>query len=109
MDCAGQRCQLDVNGELFGFDQVFDVSLSGTGIALPLPLDPGTPVQLLFQSEEETVQVRGTIAWCKRSGEAQNPLIPPQFRGGIRFDAADSGNSRKLYRALNRYFSNVDA
>jgi len=99
-ECKDKRYQIEINGEFFPFSQIEDVSVSGAGVTLPLPLDVGTPVQIRRLTEDGEISLRGTIAWCDTQPAEHNPLKPCSFRSGILFHPSDEKASYALYSAL---------
>lgn len=95
---------IEVNGDRHLFDTVKDVSVSGAGVRLPVPLLPSSPVVLGFEQEDYQVRVQATVVWCQECeepGAANNH--PPHYRLGIRFNPLDLKNSSMLFLALREF------
>ncbi len=100
MVCPEGRCIIEVNGERFPLTHINDVSESGTGINLPLPLETGTPVRIIYYCGVDEINVSGTIAWCSGQPAEQDPLKTSAFPTGIQFSVSDKRNSHAFYLAL---------
>ena len=93
---------LEVNGERYIFDTVKDVSVSGAGVQLSVPLLPTSTVTLGFDQEEYQVRVLATVIWCQPV-EEQDPIGEQNYRMGIRFNPLDLKNSSLLFLALREF------
>ena len=93
---------LEVNGERYIFDTVKDVSVSGAGVQLSVPLLPTSTVVLGFDQEDYQVRVQATVIWCQPI-EGQDTIGDQNFRMGIRFNPLDLKNSSLLFLALREF------
>ncbi len=95
---------IEVEGERHLFDTVKDVSVSGAGVQLPVPLIPTSPVVLGFDQEDYQLRVQATVVWCKPLEE--DDILdgqPPAYRLGIRFNPLDLKSSSMLFLALREF------
>jgi len=95
---------IEVEGERFALDNVKDVSVSGAGIELTVPLIPTSPVILGLEQEDQEVRVQGAVVWCQELAsddvvDAHQPL----YRLGIRFNPMDLKSSSTLFLALREF------
>lgn len=95
---------IESNGARYPFDKVKDVSVSGAGIQLPVPLTPTSSVVLGFDQEDYQVRVQGTVVWCQAL-EEERTAVPNQqnYRMGVRFSPLDLKNSSMLFLALREF------
>jgi len=95
---------IESNGARYPFNKVKDVSVSGAGIQLPIPLAPASPILLGFDQGDYQVRVQATVVWCQPL-EAENPSAANQqnFRMGVRFNPLDLKNSSMLFLALREF------
>jgi hypothetical protein len=93
---------LEVDGERYLFDTVKDVSVSGAGVQLSVPLLPTSTVILGFDQEDYQVRVQATVIWCQAI-EEQDPINGQNYRLGIRFNPLDLKNSSMLFLALREF------
>jgi len=91
---------LQSDGALYPFQRVSDVSVSGAGIVLPVPVPPSTPVVLGFNQEECRIRVQGTVIWCETVEEHASEAADALYRVGVRFHQRDMKNSSMLFMAL---------
>ena len=72
---------VESDGERYPFDKVKDVSVSGAGIQLTVPLTPTSTIVLGFDQSDYQVRVQGTVVWCQaldeESREEASPLSHP--------------------------------
>lgn len=95
---------IEVNGERHLFDTVKDISVSGAGIQLPVPLSPATPVALGFEQDESQLQVQATVVWCQAVNIGPNSdETSHHFCMGIRFNPMDVKNSSMLFTVLREF------
>lgn len=95
---------IEVDGERYALDTVTDVSVSGAGIELTVPLIPTCPVVLGLEQENQEVRVQGTVMWCRElEGDPALDGHQLQYRLGIRFNAMDLKSSSALFLALREY------
>lgn len=93
--------QLQADQLVHPLDQVYDVSVSGTGIELPVALPLHTPVTLSYECDTYEVKVQGAVVWCQPSGDDETST----YRIGVRFDPYDQRNSSMFFMALKRNFN----
>lgn len=79
---------------------VNDVSVSGAGIELPVPLPVGSQVDLTFTAGDWKISVKGKVMWCVAAQQPglANDLIDI-FRLGIQFDARNTNNNVVFFMA----------
>ena len=95
---------IEVNGERHLFDTVKDVSVSGAGVQLAVPLVPTSPVVLGFDQEDYQVRVQATVIWCQELEEHDEiDNRQSKYRLGIRFNPVDLKNSSLLFLALREF------
>lgn len=95
---------IESNGARHPFDKVKDVSVSGAGIQLPVPLTPTSSIVLGFDQDDYQVRVQGTVVWCQALEEdcAKDPA-QRSYRMGVRFNPLDMKNSSMLFLALREF------
>ncbi len=95
---------IEVDGERYLFDNVKDVSVSGAGIQLSMPLVPTSPVVLGLEQEDCQVRVHAAVVWCQElAPDEAIDGYQPQYRMGIRFNPMDLKSSSMLFMALREY------
>lgn len=95
---------IESNGERYPFNKVKDVSVSGAGIQLPIPLAPSSPIVLGFDQDDYQVRVQGTVVWCQAlEEECANDTDQRSYRMGVRFNPLDMKNSSMLFLALREF------
>lgn len=95
---------IEVNGDRHSLDNVKDISVSGAGVQLTVPLIPTSPVVLGLAQEDQEVRVQGAVIWCQELEPAVTlDGHQPQFRLGIRFNPMDLKSSSALFLALREY------
>ena len=95
---------IESNGARYPFDKVKDVSVSGAGIQLPIPLAPSSSVILGFDQDDYQVRVQGTVVWCQELvEECANDTDQRHYRMGVRFNPQDMKNSSMLFLALREF------
>jgi len=95
---------IEADGECHFFDKVKDVSVSGAGVQLPVPLAPTSHVILGFEQEDYRVQVQATVVWCHPiEGDPAATDTQQNYRVGIRFNPLDLKNSSMLFLALREF------
>ena len=95
---------VESNGARYPFDKVKDVSVSGAGIQLSVPLVPTSAIVLGFEQSDYQVRVQGTVVWCQALEEAYTDDTAPQhYRMGVRFNPLDIKNSSMLFLALREF------
>lgn len=88
---------------LYPFNKVNNVSVSGAGIVLPLPLPPATPVVLGLDQDDWQIRVQGTVVWCESLIDEYEDSTDSQYRLGVRFNHRDIKNSSMLFLALREF------
>lgn len=91
---------LESDGAFYPFQRVSDVSVSGAGIVLPVPVPPTTPVVLGLEQGEGQIRVQGTVVWCETIEEEASEISDARYRLGVRFHHRDAKNSSMLFMAL---------
>ena len=95
---------VESDGMRYPFDKVKDVSVSGAGIQLPVPLAPTSTIVLGFEQSDYQVRVQGTVVWCQAlDEESANEPAPRYYRMGVRFNPLDIKNSSMLFLALREF------
>ena len=98
---------VEVYDRSYVLNHIHDVSISGTGIMIPSEIRPGTPVKLVFKSDDYIISVNGTTVWCKpiSSGlEDKGVNGKETYRTGIQFDYKDR-NCSMFFMALKDFIS----
>lgn len=101
---------VEVYDRSYVLNHIHDVSISGTGIMIPSEIRPGTPVKLVFKSDEYVISVNGTTVWCKPITLGQKELDATGansregYRTGIQFDYKDR-NCAMFFMALKDFIS----
>lgn len=92
--------RLSVLGREFEFEEVDNVSVSGTGMRLPVVLDQGTPVTLTYTEKDWILTISGEVAWSSR-----NPRLNhyPSYHVGIRFDPENMQENALFFMALREF------
>lgn len=91
---------LESDGAFYPFHRVSDMSVSGAGIVLPVPVPPTTPVVLGLEQEDGPIRVQGTVVWCETVEEHATEAADACYRLGVRFHQRDARNSSMLFMAL---------
>jgi len=95
---------IEVNGDRHLFDSVNDVSVSGAGVQLSVPLVPTSSVVLGFDQGDFQVRVNATVIWCQELEDVDTiDGTQSQYRMGIRFNPMDLKNSSMLFLALREF------
>lgn len=95
---------IEADGERYFFDTVKDVSVSGAGVQLAVPLVPTSPVVMGFDQEDFQIRVQATVVWCHPLEEDDTIISHQQnYRMGIRFNPIDIKNSSMLFLALREF------
>ena len=95
---------VESSGKRYPFDKVKDVSVSGAGIQLPVPIAPASSIVLGFDQDDYQVRVQGTVVWCQAL-EENNAADQSRrdYRMGVRFNPLDLKNSSILFLALREF------
>lgn len=95
---------VESDGARYPFDKVKDVSVSGAGIQLSIPLAPTSTIVLGFEQTDYQVRVQGTVVWCQALGDdSAEESVTQQYRMGVRFNPLDIKNSSMLFLALREF------
>jgi hypothetical protein len=95
---------IEIDGVRYPLDNVKDISVSGAGIQLTVPLIPTSPVVVGFEQDEQEVRVQGAVVWCQElAADDAVDGHQPRYRLGIRFNPMDLKNSSALFLALREY------
>jgi len=95
---------VESNGTRYLFDKVKDVSVSGAGIQLSVPLAPTSAIVLGFEQFDYEVRVQGTVVWCQTLEEKYtHDSAPGSYRMGVRFNPLDMKNSSMFFLALREF------
>ena len=95
--------QVQAEDFIYPLGQVCDISVSGTGFELPIPLARSTPVTLSYESDACEIKVQATVVWCQPSSdESYSP-----YRIGVRFDPHDQHNSSLFFLALREHYGHL--
>ena len=95
---------IESNGMRYPFDQVKDVSVSGAGIQLAVPLEPASSIILGFDQDDYQVRVQGTVVWCQAlPQDLATNSDQRRYRMGVRFNPLDIRNSSMLFLALREF------
>lgn len=93
---------IDFAGRSHPFTNVCDVSISGMGVALPAEIPSGAEVSLRYESVDFNMNLRGTIAWVRKSnGSAENGM-------GINFATDDIDRNVMFFMTLREYIDDFD-
>lgn len=102
------RFRIEVYDRQYSLDKIHDVSVSGTGIQIPNEIAPGTPVKLVYSSQDYTISVTGTTVWCSPITLGLNEeQEKASYRTGIQFEANDR-NATLFFLALKKHISSID-
>ncbi len=107
-ECADNSFHIEVYDRRYVLDKIHDVSVSGTGIQIPNEIDPGTPVKLVFRSDNYSISVNGTTVWCDSIPLGADAVKAKSkksgYRTGIQFDPKDR-NCTLFFMALKDFIS----
>lgn len=95
---------LKTNGHQFKLKSVENVSISGTGVRLPVPLATNTPVTLTYTDHDWFITIEGRVAWAEDISQRVR-IMPgqPNYQIGIQFDPAHIEDNKLLFLALREY------
>ncbi len=92
--------ELDSEDVHFESTIVNDVSVSGAGIELPVPLEIGSTVALVFTAGDWSISVEGRVVWCNTvrvDSLEQNKT--DSFRMGIKFNPENNNENVMFFMA----------
>ncbi len=107
---CSESFHVEVYDRSYVLNRIHDVSISGTGIMIPTEIRPGTPVKLVFKSDDYIISVNGTTVWCKpislgKAGMDEQGINGKEgYRTGIQFDYKDR-NCAMFFMALKDFIS----
>ncbi|MDH5257812.1 MAG: PilZ domain-containing protein [Gammaproteobacteria bacterium] len=90
------KFQVDLSGELFEFNQVNDVSISGMGLLFPRSVSAGQTIQISYQSEEFNTALEAEVIW-------EEKLSDGVFRLGVEFSTKNMDDNIMLFMTLREY------
>ena len=90
------RFVLEYGGEAFVFSQVNDVSISGMGVLVALPLVVGDKVGLRYESDDFTVAINAEVVWVEKIHDGV-------YRAGIQFSNENMDDNVMLFMTLREY------
>lgn len=95
---------LRVNTQQFKLTRVENVSFSGTGVRLPVPLAQNTPVTLTYTEHDWYITVVGRVVWAEDLTQ-RLPITPgaPPYQIGIKFDPHAIEDTKMLFLALREH------
>ena len=95
---------LTANEHQFKLKAVENVSISGTGVRLPVPLAKNTPVTLTSTDHDWFITIDGRVVWAEDLSQRISSF-PGQlsYQVGIQFDPANIEDNRLLFLALREY------
>lgn len=104
--CGPEWGQLEINGHILPCTSMRDVSVSGAGVAVPLPLTPGQTVTVRLSAARLDIAVRGNVVWMRNTA---NTETRESYNAGIQFDPADLERSYLLYGLVRSNAPSLDA
>ena len=95
---------LKANEHQFRLKAVENVSVSGTGVRLHVPLATNTPVTLSYTDHDWFITIVGRVVWAEDISQRLR-IIPgqPAYQIGIQFDPSNMENNKLLFLALREY------
>lgn len=101
---SGGHFFLKANEHQFRLKCVENVSISGTGVRLPVPLATNTRVVLSYTDHDWFITIIGRVVWAEDISQRLR-IIPgqPAYQIGIQFDPCDIENNKLLFLALREY------
>jgi hypothetical protein len=95
---------LKTNGHHFKLKTVENVSVSGTGVRLPVPLAKNTPVTLSYTDHDWFITIIGRVVWAEDISQ-RITITPgqPAYQIGIQFDPHNVEDNKLLFLALREY------
>lgn len=93
---------LKTQGDVHPITLVRDVSVSGVGLEMNQPFQPGEAVSLKYDADDFELTITGTIIWCQRI--EQNG----RYNLGIEFDRQNGENNALFFLALRKYLDEFD-
>jgi len=92
--------ELDSEEVHFETTVVNDVSVSGAGIELPVPLEVGSKVDLSFTAGDWKISVEGRVVWCNAiQVEGIDHTATDFFRMGIKFNPENNNENVMFFMA----------
>lgn len=88
---------VDAAGKHFETTCVDDVSVSGVGIQLSVPLEVGSNIDLTFVAGDWNISVDGKVIWC--SMDTDEVKTGDSYRIGIKFNPRNTHNNVIFYMA----------
>ena len=95
---------LKTNLHHFKLKSVENVSVSGTGVRLHVPLAKNTPVTLMYTDHDWFITIVGKVVWAEDISQRMN-VTPgqPTYQIGIQFDPTNMEDNKLLFLALREY------
>jgi len=90
---------LDVGKKHYDDTNVNDVSVSGAGIELSIPLDVGSDVDLTFVAGDWNICVQGKVMWCSRDVNLPKQMDADCYRVGVKFNPGNANNNVIFFMA----------
>ncbi len=92
--------ELDSEDVHFDSTIVNDVSVSGAGIELPVPLEIGSKVDLVFTAGDWSIGVEGRVVWCNAvRATSIDKKETDSFRMGIKFNPEKNNDNVMFFMA----------
>ncbi len=98
-ECRG-TFTIEAQGEEYEIEEVTDLSLSGMGFEMAAYLDPDTPVQLVYEEDDQVIRLAGRVVWCE-----DQPAVHGNYRYGMIFDYSARDDNSQLLMALRNHFA----
>jgi hypothetical protein len=93
---------LKADQQQFRLKSVDDVSVSGMGLQLPVPLHTGTSVTLTYTELDWHVTIRGHVMWNGLGPRSEMTATAP-YRHGIRFEPTQNDDNALFFLALREF------
>ncbi len=95
---------LKTTNHQFKLKTVENVSVSGTGVRLPVPLAKNTPVTLTYTDHDWFITIVGRVIWAEDLSQRIR-MLPgqPYYQIGIQFDPSTRDENQLLFLALREY------
>lgn len=104
---VGSNLSVDLHERRYAVEYLFDLSVTGACIAVPVALEAGTPMKLIFQSDEFIVDIYSNAVWSDSCGGAGYGDSVPVYRAGVKFDARDE-NLILFYLAMRTHLAEME-